>query len=82
MPVLVLGSSADVLYPVEEQLELATLLPAAEYVELASAHGHDAFLIEQEAVDRILGDFRRCADGARAALADRPAAAAAAGGAG
>ncbi len=59
LPVLVLGSSTDVLYPVAEQLELATLLPAAEYVELASAHGHDAFLIEQEAVNRILGEFRQ-----------------------
>ena len=59
LPVLVLGSSTDVLYPVAEQLELATLLPAAEYVELDSAHGHDAFLIEQEAVDRILQEFRQ-----------------------
>ena len=60
------ASSTDVLYPVAEQLELATLLPAAEYVELASAHGHDAFLIEQEAVDRILGEFRRAHGSGRA----------------
>ena len=65
LPVLVLGSSTDVLYPVEEQLELATLLPAAEYVELASAHGHDAFLIEQEAVNRIVLEWRRCQHAAR-----------------
>ncbi|MEO7795616.1 MAG: homoserine O-acetyltransferase, partial [Thermoanaerobaculia bacterium] len=37
LPVLVLSSTTDVLYPVEEQLELATLLPGADYVELASA---------------------------------------------
>jgi homoserine O-acetyltransferase len=65
LPVLVLGSSTDVLYPVAEQLELATLLPAAEYVELASAHGHDAFLIEQEAVNRIVLEWRRCQHAAR-----------------
>jgi len=59
LPVLVLGASTDVLYPLEEQLELATLLPRADYVELASAHGHDAFLIEQEAVNRIVVEFRR-----------------------
>lgn len=82
LPVLVVGSSTDVLYPVAEQLELATLLPAAEYVELATAHGHDAFLIEQEAVGRILGEFRRRTHGACPLLAVRPALAAAAGGAG
>jgi len=65
LPVLVLGSSTDVLYPVAEQLELATLLPVAEYVELASAHGHDAFLIEQEAVNRIVSEWRRGLHAAR-----------------
>lgn len=82
LPVLVVGSSTDVLYPVAEQLELATLLPAAEYVELATAHGHDAFLIEQEAVGRVVGEFRRRTHGARPLRAVRPALAAAAGGAG
>ena len=72
LPALILSSSTDVLYPVEEQLELATLLPGADYVELASAHGHDAFLIEQEAVNRIVVEFRRrlrAASGAPAVLA-------------
>ena len=59
LPVLVVSSSTDVLYPMAEQLELATLLPRADYVELASAHGHDAFLIEQEAVNRTVSAFRR-----------------------
>lgn len=59
LPALVVSSATDVLYPREEQLELATLLPAADHVELASAHGHDAFLIEQQAVDRIVAEFRR-----------------------
>jgi homoserine O-acetyltransferase len=76
LPVLVLSSTTDVLYPPDEQLELATLLPGAEYVELASAHGHDAFLIEQEAVGRILKQFR-C--GTAAARPRRPAVVAAGG---
>ncbi|MEO8195528.1 MAG: homoserine O-acetyltransferase [Thermoanaerobaculia bacterium] len=70
LPALVLSSSTDVLYPLEEQLELATLLPAADYVELASVHGHDAFLIDQEAVNRIVVDFRQRV---RAARECRPA---------
>ncbi len=73
LPVLVLGSSTDVLYPVAEQLELATLLPAAEYVELASAHGHDAFLIEQAAVNRILVEFRLRTAAAAGRPTKRPA---------
>jgi homoserine O-acetyltransferase/O-succinyltransferase len=68
LPVLVLSSSTDVLYPLDEQLELATLLPGADYVELASAHGHDAFLLEQEAVDRIVRDFRRRTEAQRPRL--------------
>ena len=78
LPVLVLGATTDVLYPVEEQLELATLLPRADYVELASAHGHDAFLLEQSAVNRIVVEFRRRV--AVAAAEHSPVAAAAGGG--
>jgi len=59
VPALVLSCPTDVLYPEEEQLELAALLPRAEHVSLVSLHGHDAFLIEQESVGRILSAFRR-----------------------
>lgn len=79
VPALVLGATTDVLYPLEEQLELATLLPRAEFVELASAHGHDAFLIEQEAVNRIVAEFRARQ---RQPARRRPELTAAAGGAG
>ncbi len=59
IPVLLVASSSDQLYPPEESLELATLLPNAEWVTIANPHGHDAFLIEQGVVDRALADFRR-----------------------
>lgn len=59
LPALVVASSTDVLYPPEDQLELATYLPRAEYVEIGSVHGHDAFLVEQETVERIVRDFRQ-----------------------
>jgi homoserine O-acetyltransferase len=59
VPVLVVASSSDVLYPPAESYELASLLPDAELVTLANPHGHDAFLIEQAALDRVLAAFRR-----------------------
>jgi homoserine O-acetyltransferase len=59
VPALVVASHHDVLYPRQEQLELAQLLPAADFEELASAHGHDAFLIDQATVGGLLAAFRR-----------------------
>ncbi len=54
IPVLVVGISSDALYPVEEQKELASLLGNARYVELSSDNGHDAFLIEFEAIQSLV----------------------------
>lgn len=48
VPALVVGISSDVLYPLEEQEELAAHLPQAELKVIESPHGHDAFLIEQD----------------------------------
>jgi len=46
---LVMGISSDMLYPAYQQLQIHTLLTAggtdAEYLEIDSPHGHDAFLI-------------------------------------
>lgn len=46
IPVLVVGITSDVLYPIDEQKQLADLLPNGVFAELDSDEGHDAFLIE------------------------------------
>ncbi len=58
IPALVVTIDSDVLYPPEEQVELAALLPAARLATLRSPHGHDAFLIDVEALDGLLAEFR------------------------
>ncbi len=61
---LVVGISSDVLFPPEEQAELAGHIPGSHFVEIASIYGHDGFLVEYEQiaplVDRLLvgGAFR------------------------
>ncbi len=57
IPMLVTGINSDQLYPVEEQQELAELLPLGIYQEINSAHGHDAFLIEFEQMNRLFNSF-------------------------
>ncbi|MCX7798293.1 MAG: homoserine O-acetyltransferase [Melioribacter sp.] len=54
---LCIGISSDILYPPEEQREIASQIPCAEYAEIESEVGHDAFLIEFEQLDRIFSKF-------------------------
>lgn len=56
-PALCLGITTDVLYPAHEQRELSRLLPNGIYREIDSPCGHDAFLIEYDQVNRIVGEF-------------------------
>ena len=58
-PALVVSVSTDALYPPAEQRLLAQHLPAASYEILESAHGHDGFLIETEALGEKIIRFRR-----------------------
>lgn len=60
-PVLCLGIDSDVLYPTWQQREIIEVLTGngncARYAELHSPHGHDAFLIEWEAMAAEIGPF-------------------------
>jgi homoserine O-acetyltransferase len=56
--VLFVGISSDVLYPPKELEAAAAHWPGAAYALLESTHGHDAFLIEGEAVNTLLKSFR------------------------
>lgn len=58
-PALVIGIDTDILYPLDEQRELARFMPRARLAVLESEHGHDAFLIEQDAMNAIVQEWRR-----------------------
>jgi len=53
-PTLAIGISSDILYPTYQQRQIRDLIArngiAAEYVEIDSPHGHDAFLIDLQQV--------------------------------
>jgi homoserine O-acetyltransferase len=61
---LVVGVHEDHLFPLAQQREVADLLVAAgvptRFVEMNSAHGHDAFLVEHEAFAQALRRFLGC----------------------
>ncbi len=57
IPVLVIGITSDLLYPVVEQHELASMLPNGRYRKIKSPHGHDAFLIEFKQLNNIIRPF-------------------------
>jgi homoserine O-acetyltransferase len=63
VPALVVSIDSDVLYPPVEQEELAAALPGGRLATLASPHGHDAFLIEGDAMNALLRSFRDDVEG-------------------
>ncbi|MEA3056652.1 MAG: homoserine O-acetyltransferase/O-succinyltransferase [Actinomycetota bacterium] len=60
-PTLVFGTTSDILYPPYQQRQIADLLAVnetpVEYIEIESPHGHDAFLLEDNAVGPPLAEF-------------------------
>ncbi|MGI8759585.1 MAG: homoserine O-acetyltransferase MetX [Acidimicrobiales bacterium] len=61
VPTLVMGVSSDSLYPTYQQRQLCDVLGAqgtpADYVEIDSRHGHDAFLIDLDQIGTALSQF-------------------------
>ncbi|MCU1344526.1 MAG: metX, partial [Acidimicrobiia bacterium] len=61
MPVRTIGIWSDVLYPSYQQREITDTLVAlglpSDYVEIDSAQGHDAFLIDTDQVNAAIGPF-------------------------
>ncbi len=55
--VLNIGISTDILYPAREQKEISKLISRSKYEEVISQHGHDAFLIEFEQMERMIKNF-------------------------
>jgi len=63
---LIVSITTDVLYPVEEQAALASAIPNARLAQLRSVHGHDAWLIELDALCELVAAFRARASHASA----------------
>ncbi len=57
-PVMAIGISTDVLFPPCEVRDLANALPNGRYATLHAPQGHDAFLIETEALNKIVNRFK------------------------
>jgi homoserine O-acetyltransferase len=62
MPVEILSIDSDILYPKEEQEELARLVPGSRLLFLDEPYGHDAFLIDTETVSRMVCEFMEKVD--------------------
>ncbi|ETN40728.1 homoserine O-acetyltransferase [Cyphellophora europaea CBS 101466] len=58
-PAIVLGIESDGLFTIQEQQEIADSIPNAILGKIDSPEGHDAFLLQFEAVNRYLLDFFR-----------------------
>ena len=69
-PLLSVGVSSDILYPPHQSREIVDLAVAAgveaDYAELDSPHGHDAFLIEHDQLAHVIAPFLTRLEASRA----------------
>ncbi len=54
---LVVGIRSDILFPTSEQKYLQKHIKGAVYKEIDSFYGHDGFLIETEAITKVIKEF-------------------------
>ncbi len=54
---LAFGISNDMLFPPEEQKEIARLIPKGSYHEIYSDYGHDGFLLENQKISSAIARF-------------------------
>ena len=62
VPILILGVQSDILFPVEQQRELAECIrmngnTSVMYYEIDAPHGHDSFLIDVANVGGAIKGF-------------------------
>jgi homoserine O-acetyltransferase/O-succinyltransferase len=57
MPALIVGIPSDILFPEQEQLFIADMMPNSVYKRLHSIAGHDAFLLQQQQLAGIISQF-------------------------
>lgn len=57
-PTVVISITTDIIFSPREMKRLASMLPLAEYHEIESQYGHDGFLVEHDALNRLILDFR------------------------
>ena len=52
-----IGISSDILYSSQEIEKFAALFPNGAYRTLRATHGHDSFLVDQDALARLIKSF-------------------------
>ncbi len=54
---LVVAIGSDILFPPAELQRLSSMIPTSRYAQIESSFGHDGFLIEWRALERVIEDF-------------------------